>query len=312
MNPSRALLFGFLAVLCWSTVATAFKIALSYQHVSMVIVIATGMSLILLACLLAIQGRLSLAILSLRQEWRKALLLGMLNPLIYYFVLLWAYELLPAQVAQPINYTWAIMLALLSVPFLGHKLAKTDFHAICLSALRTLSDFAKTNIKKAEAGFIKSERSLLEHQVNHPDNEGLDEAVRSVPLPNTKDSLDLIDSCYKAIGLLRESLQIPELYWHYQDTEIQEFALQLLLKYADHKEDAQNLIKETSQSWDISRMMKVDKKILELAVVELNYTDLPDAVVISEAMKLASKYSTEEGSKFINGILADIIKVVKD
>jgi N utilization substance protein B len=192
------------------------------------------------------------------------------------------------------------------------KLAKTDFHAICLSAIRTLSDFAKSNIKKAESYFIKAERSLLEHQINHPDNEGLSEATRSVPLPNTKESLDIVDNCYRAMGLLKESLQIPELYWHYQDPEIQEFTLSLLIKYVDHKEEVQNLIKETSASWDISRMMKVDKKILELAVTELNYSDLPDAVVISEAMKIANKYSTEEGSKFINGILADTVKAVKD
>lgn len=192
------------------------------------------------------------------------------------------------------------------------KLAKTDFHAICLSALRTLADFAKTNLKKAEASFIKSERALLEHQINHEDNEGLAEATRTVPLPNTKDTIELIDSCYKSISLIRESLQIPELYWHYQDEDIQEFTLQLLIKYVDHKEEVQNLIKECSKSWDISRIMKADKKIIELAVTELNYSDLPNAVVVSEAMKLANKYCGEEGSKFINGVLADIIKVIQD
>jgi transcription antitermination protein NusB len=192
------------------------------------------------------------------------------------------------------------------------KLAKTDFHAICLSAIRTLADFAKTNLKKSEASFIKSERTLLEYQLNHEENEGLSEATRSVPLPNTKETMDIIDNCYKAISLVRESLQIPELYWHYQDTDIQEFTLHLLMDYIQHKEDIQALIKETSQSWDISRMMKVDRKILEIAVTELNYSNIPNAVVASEAMKLSNKYSTEEGSKFINGILADIIKAVKD
>jgi N utilization substance protein B len=192
------------------------------------------------------------------------------------------------------------------------KLAKTDFHAICLSAIRTLSDFAKTNLKKAESSFIKSERSLLEYQINHADNEGLNEATRSVTLPNTEETIELINNCYKAISHVRESLQIPELYWHYQDPEIQEFTLALLIKYIDHKDEVQALIKEVSQSWDISRMMKVDKKLIELAVTELNYTDLPSAVVVSEAMKISNKYSTEEGSKFINGILADVIKTIKD
>ena len=168
------------------------------------------------------------------------------------------------------------------------------------------------NLKKAESSFIKSERSLLEYQINHEDNEGLNEATRSVTLPNTQETIELINNCYKAISYVRESLQIPELYWHYQDPEIQEFTLSLLIKYIDHKDEVQALIKEVSQSWDISRMMKVDKKLIELAVTELNYTDLPNAVVVSEAMKISNKYSTEEGSKFINGILADVIKTIKD
>lgn len=151
MNPSKALLFGFLAVLCWSTVATAFKIALSFAHVSMVIAIATGTSLLLLSSLLLSQGRLKLALSSLNLHWRKALLFGALNPLLYYFVLLWAYELLPAQVAQPINYTWAIMLALLSVPFLGHKLTKADLISlvICYVGVIIISQGASAGGKQS-------------------------------------------------------------------------------------------------------------------------------------------------------------------
>jgi drug/metabolite transporter (DMT)-like permease len=50
-------------------------------------------------------------------------------------VLFKAYSLLPAQVAQPLNYTWAITLSLLSVPLLGQKLARRDLAAICVSYL---------------------------------------------------------------------------------------------------------------------------------------------------------------------------------
>jgi hypothetical protein len=48
--------------------------------------------------------------------------LGFLNPFAYYFVLLQAYDLLPAQEAQPLNCTWAITLSLLSVPLLKQPL----------------------------------------------------------------------------------------------------------------------------------------------------------------------------------------------
>ena len=51
------------------------------------------------------------------------------------------------------------------------KLSKMDFHAICLSGIRTLADHARSNLNKAEAFFIKTERGLMEYQINHPLND---------------------------------------------------------------------------------------------------------------------------------------------
>lgn len=137
----RAILFGLAAVLCWSTVATAFKIALQHLPVSNLVFIASVSSTLVLAIILFCRGELKTAIIDLRQHWSKSLLFGAINPLLYYHVLLMAYERLPAQVAQPINYTWAIVLALLAVPLLGHQLTKRDIIAllICYSGVVTIS-----------------------------------------------------------------------------------------------------------------------------------------------------------------------------
>lgn len=140
-SESKAIGFGLAAVLCWSTVATAFKIALNHQSVVQLLFTATLTSTVFLAGLLLYQGRLGLAVGGLRSNWRIASLCGALNPLLYYVVLLSAYDLLPAQVAQPINYTWAIVLAFMAVPFLGQKLSKADFIAlfICYSGVLVIS-----------------------------------------------------------------------------------------------------------------------------------------------------------------------------
>ena len=50
-------------------------------------------------------------------NYKKVFILGLVNPFLYYLVLFKAYDLLPAQEAQAINYTWALMLAFLSVIF---------------------------------------------------------------------------------------------------------------------------------------------------------------------------------------------------
>lgn len=59
--------------------------------------------------------------------------MGALNPLIYYLVLFKAYSLLPAQIAQPINMVWPIVLALLSVPFLNQKIGWISIAALFIS-----------------------------------------------------------------------------------------------------------------------------------------------------------------------------------
>ncbi|WP_263079095.1 DMT family transporter [Endozoicomonas sp. Mp262] len=131
-SQRQAMLYGLMAVLLWSTVATAFK--LSLQHL-------TPIQLVLFASLTSV---LSLGIwVTIKKSWREVvsafknkpgyyLLMGLLNPFLYYIVLFKAYDLLPAQQAQPLNYTWALTLTILSVPMLGQRLTKIDSLACCL------------------------------------------------------------------------------------------------------------------------------------------------------------------------------------
>lgn len=130
-----AYMFGLATVLIWSTVATAFKLALGRMDHLQLLLLADAVSVLTLAIILAAQGKLGLIATLPRAELLRNLALGLLNPLLYYLILFKAYALLPAQVAQPLNYTWAITLSLLSVPFLGQRLARRDLLAICVSYL---------------------------------------------------------------------------------------------------------------------------------------------------------------------------------
>jgi drug/metabolite transporter (DMT)-like permease len=78
------------------------------------------------------------------------LFFGLLNPFIYYLILFKAYELLPAQQAQPLNYTWAITLSLLSVPFLGHRLRLLEICAVFVSYFGVLVISTKGNLLALE------------------------------------------------------------------------------------------------------------------------------------------------------------------
>ena len=131
-NQQKAMLFGMSAVLLWSTVATAFKLSLQHLTPLQLLSIASTTSLLLL-CIAVARKHSFNEVMSYwkRAPWRFAVL-GALNPFLYYVILFQAYDLLPAQQAQPLNYTWALVLSLLAVPLLGQSLQRSDIIALIL------------------------------------------------------------------------------------------------------------------------------------------------------------------------------------
>ncbi|WP_258801660.1 DMT family transporter [Halomonas sp. DQ26W] len=128
-HPDRdrqAILFGLGAVALWSTVATAFKIALAYMSPLELIWLASLVSWALIGILMVRQGRLGQA---LSQGWRTAAWAGLMNPVAYYLLLFGAYDRLPGQEAMALNYTWALAMAFLAVPILGQRLTRVDILA---------------------------------------------------------------------------------------------------------------------------------------------------------------------------------------
>jgi len=134
-DQRKAYIYGLVTVLMWSTVASAFKLSLQYLHVLQLLFYASVASSLVLALILAAQGRLTLLTSFTRKELTASLIFGLANPFLYYVVLFKAYDLLPAQEAQPINYTWAIALTLLAIPFLKQKISLPDILAVCIGYL---------------------------------------------------------------------------------------------------------------------------------------------------------------------------------
>ncbi|MBP8126288.1 MAG: DMT family transporter [Aeromonadaceae bacterium] len=137
-NQRKAWLYALATVLLWSTVASAFKLSLQFFAPSQLLLVASVTSVLLLGGLLAGQRKLGLALTTLRRRPLFFISLGLLNPALYYLLLFEAYRLLPAQQAQAINYTWAIALSLLAVPFLKQRLNRFDGVAIALAYLGAL------------------------------------------------------------------------------------------------------------------------------------------------------------------------------
>lgn len=136
-NQSQAMVYGLATVLLWSTVATAFKLSLREISPVQLLFIACAASVVVLALVLVVQRRWQLVFALRRRQYIQSIGMGLVNPCLYYFLLFGAFDRLPAQEAQPLNYTWALVLAYLSVPFLGHRLRKIDVVAglICYTGV---------------------------------------------------------------------------------------------------------------------------------------------------------------------------------
>ena len=129
MNERRALLLGLVATVCWSTVATGFKLGLRLVEPLQLLLLGTLVSTLVFWCAALPGSRYRLPARSIG----IAALAGAINPCAYYVVLFEAYDRLPAQIAQPLNYTWAITLAILAWPVLGQRLTARTLSGILLS-----------------------------------------------------------------------------------------------------------------------------------------------------------------------------------
>lgn len=140
-NQRRAMMYGLAAVLLWSTVATAFKLALVALTPVQLLLVACMASVLVLALVLMLQGRWHLVVRLQGRQYLQSLGMGLVNPCLYYFLLFAAFDRLPAQEAQPLNYTWALVLAYLSVPFLKQRLRGIDIVAglVCYSGVTVIA-----------------------------------------------------------------------------------------------------------------------------------------------------------------------------
>ncbi|MFM1937485.1 MAG: transcription antitermination factor NusB [Candidatus Nanopelagicaceae bacterium] len=94
---------------------------------------------------------------------------------------------------------------------------------------------------------------------------------------------------------------------------IRDFTRELIAGVEEHRRKIDELIITYSQGWDMDRMPVIDRNILRLSIYELLWSkDVPPAVAIDEALELAQTLSTDESSKYINGVLSKINEIKVD
>ena len=132
-NQKKAYIYALTAVLFWSTAASAFNITLRYVGVLQLLLFSSCTSLSVLFVVLLVQKKSSLLGMCTVQDYARSFVLGLLNPFLYYLVLFKAYSLLSAQQAMTLNYTWPLMLVLLSIPLLNQNITLRSVLAVLIS-----------------------------------------------------------------------------------------------------------------------------------------------------------------------------------
>lgn len=157
-TSSKPYIFVGIAVASWSTVATAFKIGLRHYSSYELLLVAALSALSIFAIVITLQRKWSLINSISRKEWLLFMVTGLLNPFGYYLILFKAYDLLPAQIAQSINYSWAIVLTLLLAIFMRQRIPALKYVGMAISlggvALISMGSHSLVGVELSATGLI--------------------------------------------------------------------------------------------------------------------------------------------------------------
>ncbi|MCK5004650.1 MAG: DMT family transporter [Candidatus Aminicenantes bacterium] len=152
-DQKKAYIYASIAILLWSTVATVFKLTLKYTGYSELLLLSVFFSFIALSLVVSVEKKWRLVLDLTKKDIISAALLGFLNPFLYYFLIFRAYAVLPAQIAQPLNQIWGVVIVLMSIPLLKQKIGIKAIAGVIVSffgvvILSTGGNFSFVNIKE--------------------------------------------------------------------------------------------------------------------------------------------------------------------
>lgn len=187
---------------------------------------------------------------------------------------------------------------------------KTNFQDIVLKSVRTLTNNSTDELKTAANAILEIKDYINEYEANHPKNleRPIEVSDVPVPLPMTSDMQGRLDDLLNIAEKAMLALEIAEMAALSENAGVKEYIKKITTEFNAHKDEIDAQIKKFAFGWDINRLVKMDKDILRIAICELLFVqDAPVKVVIDEALELCKKYSTDDSSSFVNGILGKVV-----
>ena len=188
--------------------------------------------------------------------------------------------------------------------------SKDDLQDIILKSVRILTSSASDELKTALGSLIVMRDQIDNYEVDAEIN--LNRPIGAVnipvPLPMTSDMTGRINEMIDIAEKAMLALEIAEFTTLDSQNDVKNYAIDIAEYFQKNHKEVDDIIQKYAKNWDLGRLVKMDKDILRIAIVELIYIkDAPMKVVVDEALELAKKYSTDDSASFINGILAKVI-----
>ena len=175
------------------------------------------------------------------------------------------------------------------------KLNKSQIEEIFESALDSLINHCRDELDNCESDLENASQKILDSELQ----EGINSSFSNLR-DDLKKSLTKIESVMNTLSV---TLDFPKLIISSEQINIREDVNQRIYKTINNLKIIDSDIDQVMDGWRLKRLPRVDRDILRLAYVDINFLNTPVAVACNEAVTLANKYSDIQGRKFINGVL---------
>ena len=175
------------------------------------------------------------------------------------------------------------------------KLNKSQIDEIFESALDSLINHCRDELDNCELDLENASQKILESELQ----EGIDSSFSNIR-EELKQSIKKIETVMNTLSVI---LDFPKLIVSSEQIDIREDVNQRILHIINNMTIIDSEIDQSMDGWRLKRLPRIDRDILRLAYVDINFLNTPVAVACDEAVNLANKYSDMQGRKFINGVL---------
>ena len=175
------------------------------------------------------------------------------------------------------------------------SVADLSLDAVLDKALETLTQHWRESLDSSAADLEQAQQSLLDSELQ----QGLDSTYDSVR-SHLRSSLTAAE---QVLNGLSASLELPRLLLLGDQEQIRRGALERVQQVLNQRGAIDSRLDHVMEGWRLTRLPRIDRDILRLAVVDLESMGTPPPVAFNEAVELANRYSDEQGRRMINGVL---------